>query len=251
MGSVRTLALLGAIASCLAALATAAGTAFPSGTSDDAPPIYTNAQVVAVDVVGRTLVIRNVRGLEEKVQLDDTLGGFGDIRAGDRVILTLRTGPGWTRVSSIVKSKAKPAPKVAAGSSARPAGAPVGNSRARASREAFGAQVAGLAEQADRVDRVWDEFRKACHYQPGSPNERSRGWFVLWEGSIRADLSGGFCRDLFNQVVDLGEPVTVGMAAAEDVARRELSPGDIREIRGRYGMEWGGWGLTPPKRLEQ
>ena len=100
LGSVRRLALSGATVFFLAALATAAGTAFPSGTSDDAPPIYTNAQVVAVDVVGRTLVIKNARGLEEKVQLDDTLGGFGDIRAGDQVILTLRTGPGWTPAKS-------------------------------------------------------------------------------------------------------------------------------------------------------
>ncbi len=218
---------------------------------DDGTPTYTNAQVVAVDVIARTLVIRNAKGVEEKVQLDDNLAGFGDIRAGDRVILTLRTGPGWARVSSIVKSRAVAAPKIAASSSPSAPVAPVDNSQAPASREAFGAQVASLAGQADRVDRVWNEFRSACDFPAGNPREGERGWFVIWEGSIRADLSAGFCRDLFNQVVDLAEPVNAGMAAAEDVARRTLLPGDIREVRRQYRMDWDGWTRTPPKRLEQ
>ncbi len=214
---------------------------------ENGPPTYSNAQVLGVDVTGRTLVIRNAKGLEEKLQLDDSLAGFGDIKAGDRVILTLRTGPGWARVSSIVKSRAVPATKIeaAAASSSPPTVSPVDDSQARA----FGAQVARLADQADSVDRVWNEFRSACNFKEGSPPER--GWIVLWQGSVRADLSGGFCRDLFNQIIDLSEPINAAMTAAEDVARRSLSPGEIREIRRQYRMDWDGWGQTPPKRLEQ
>jgi len=239
---------VGAVALCATALAAAEGTTIPKGTSDDGPPTYTNAEVVAVDVTGRTLVIRNAKGVEEKVQLDDALAGFDDLKAGDRVILTLRRGPGWARVSSIDKSRAVPASQVAASSPPSP---PVDNSEDLASREAFGAQVASLAAQADRVDHVWNEFRRACKLMPGNPHEGARGWFAIWEGSVRADLSGGFCRDLFNQIVDLGEPINAGMTAAEDVARRTLLPGDIREIRRQYRMDWDGWALTPPKRLEQ
>ena len=218
-------------------------------TREDGPSTYTNAQVVSVDVTGRTLVIRNAKGLEERLQLDDNLAGFGDIKAGDRVILTLRTGPGWARVSSIARSRAVPASKIKAASSPSPPGSPVDDSQASASREAFGAQVASLADQADRVDRVWNEFRSKCN--PTEGNSHERGWFVIWQGSLRADLSGGFCRDLFNQIIDLGEPVNAGMTVAEDAARRTLSPGDIREIRRQYRMDWDGWGRTPPKRLEQ
>jgi hypothetical protein len=83
------------------------------------------------------------------------------------------------------------------------------------------------------------------------PPQSARGWFVVWEGSIGADLSGGYCRDFFNPIVDLGEPINKGMTAAEDVARRSLSPGEIRKIRRQYRMDWEGWGRTPPKRLEQ
>jgi hypothetical protein len=251
MSSVRSLALVGAVALCAAALAAAEGVTSPKSTSDDGPSTYTNAQVVAVDVSGRTLVIRNTKGVEEKVELDDNLAGFGDIRAGDRVILTLRTGPGRARVSSIVRSTAVPPGKVAASPLLITPVAPVENSQEVTPREAFGAQVVRLAGQADRVEHVWDGFRSACNFKAGNPHEGARGWFVIWEGSMSADLSGGFCRDLFNQIIDLGEPIKAGMTAAEDVARRTLSPGDIREIRRQYTMDWDGWGLTPPKKLER
>jgi hypothetical protein len=240
----RCLLLLTAIAGGANRLHAAAG-------RDDAHPSYTNVQVIAVDAIGRTLVVRNTKGVEEKMQLDDNLAGFADIKAGDRVILTLHTGPGWARVSSITKSRAVPAPKIAAGSSPSLPVEPVDTAQALDSRKAFDAQVASLAGQADRVDRVWNEFRRACNFEAVNPHEGARGWFAIWEGSIRADLSGGFCRDLFNQVVDLGVSVNAGMTSAEDVARRTLSPGDIREIRRQYRMDWDGWALTPPKRLEQ
>jgi hypothetical protein len=240
---------VGAVALCASTLAAAEG--IPKGTSDDGPLTYTNAEVVAVDVNGRTLLIRNAKGAEERVELDDNLAGFRDIRAGDRVILTLRTGPGRARVTSIVKSRAVPAPVIADRPSPSPPVSPAANSQALASREAFGAQVASLAGQADRVDRVWNEFRSACNFKAGNSHEGARGWFVLWEGSIRADLSGGSCRDLFNQIIDLGEPIKAGMTAAEDAARGTLSPGDIREIRRRYTLDWDGWAQTPPKQLER
>ena len=232
----KRLALMGAVALCAAALATAEG-----------PPTYTNVQVVSLDVAGRTLVIRNARGLEEKMELDDNLAGFGDVKAGDRVMLTLRAGPGWTRVSSIVKSKAVP-PKGAVTTAPNRSVAPV--DPALASREAFASQVARLSTQADGVDRLWNEFHSSCDSMAVKPQEGARGWFTIWEGTARADLSGGFCRDLFNQIIDLGEPIKAEMTAAEEVGRRNLSPGDLRDVRRQYRMEWNGWTLPPPKRVE-
>ena len=51
MSSARKLALVGAVALCAPVLAAAEGTTIPKGSSG--PPTYTNAQVVAVDVIGR------------------------------------------------------------------------------------------------------------------------------------------------------------------------------------------------------
>ncbi len=251
MFSVKRLALMGAVALCVPAFAAVEGISTQKGTSDNGPLTYTNVRVVAIDAVGRTLVVRNAQGVEEKMQLDDNLAGFGNIRAGDRVILTLRTGSGWPRVTSIVESREEPAPRLAASPWPSPPAAPVDSSQVLASREAFAAQVASLAGGADRVDRVWNEFRSACKPEAGNQPQGTRGWFAVWEGSVRADMSGGFCRDLFNQILDLAEPVKAGMSAAEDVARRTLSPGDIREIRRQYRMDWDGWALPPPKRVDQ
>jgi hypothetical protein len=52
MSSVRKLGLMGAVALCAPVLATAEGITIPKGSSG--PPTYTNAQVVAVDVIGRS-----------------------------------------------------------------------------------------------------------------------------------------------------------------------------------------------------
>lgn len=237
----RLLALLTLMASGAASVHAAA--------AGDAPPSYTNVQVVSVDAVGRTLVVRKPSGMDEKLALDDTLAGFGDIKAGDHVIVSFRSGPGWTRVSSIAKSTAVPPPRVTASPVPSPRPAAADNARVVA-RDAFDVQVARVGGQADRVDRVWNDFKSACSFK-GTPREGARGWFAVWEGSIRADMSGGVCRDLFNQVVDLGEPVKQEMNAAEDVARRTLTPGEIRDIRRLYRMDWDGWALTAPKPLER
>ena len=58
-------------------------------------------------------------------------------------------------------------------------------------------------------------------------------------------------RDWVYQIIGQGEAVKTQMAAAEDVARRSLAPGSIREIRRRYALEWEGWGLSAPERLSQ
>ena len=65
-----------------------------------------------------------------------------------------------------------------------------------------------------------------------------------------ADLSSGFCRDLFNQIVSPGEGIKKGMAAAEDVARKTLDAGEMRDIRKLNSMDWDGWALSAPDRRD-
>jgi DNA-binding beta-propeller fold protein YncE len=63
----------------------------------------------------------------------------------------------------------------------------------------------------------------------------------------QVDLSSGNCRDMYNQIVSLGQAVSEAMADAEDTAGRVLSPGRIREIERRHSLEWGGWGRGAPE----
>jgi hypothetical protein len=208
-------------------------------------PTYTNAWVVSINPLERTLVIRQADGTQQTVQLDDTVGGFGDVRVGDEVILGLRAQPGWPRVTVITKSTTATASRGTAAPRPLP---PAASETSQAASDAFARQVANLAQDADRVDRLWSAFRTTCDATVGSEYEGGREWFGLWTNDVRADLSNGTCRDLYNQIIGVGETVMRGMAGAEDAARRSLSPGDMRDVRLRYSMDWDGWALPAPER---
>ena len=60
-------------------------------------PTYSNVAVVSVDPARRVVVLRNPRGVNESFILDDLMAGTGDVKPGDRVIVTLRGGPGRVR----------------------------------------------------------------------------------------------------------------------------------------------------------
>jgi hypothetical protein len=231
----RTPALL--VAGLLtAALATAQG------------PLYTNAELVSIDAAARLVVVRTNDGQTRTMRLADQLVGPKDVRPGDEVILAVRNQPGMPLVSRIQKSvlptpvrrplAAPPAP-------AETVSAPAAEPPALA---AFNSRVASLAQQAAYVDALWASFAASCDASVATRYDRD--WFALWEsGTVRADLSTGFCRDLYNQVIARGESVKAGMSAAEDAARRAaLLPGSIRDVRRRYALDWDGWQRSAPER---
>ena len=65
-------------------------------------------------------------------------------------------------------------------------------------------QVATLSMNARAVDSMWSSFVTACNVKPVANEGGGRDWFGLWDGRVQADYSGGFCRDLFNQIVSAG-----------------------------------------------
>lgn len=234
----------------LCLLAGAALTLAPASTaSAEGTPTYTNGRVLALDPTQRTLVIETAGGEKQRLELDDNTAGFGDIKSGDRVILMINGAAGRQRVSSISKVTASlPQPAPATPRSTLPK---EDSKQAEAARRIFSERVAVVAPQAGRVDSLWSTFKDTCEPSMSARYDDGREWFGLWDGQVRADLSSGFCRDLYNQIIGQGEAVKTQMAAAEDVARRSLVPGSIREIRRRYALDWEGWGLSAPERLPQ
>ncbi len=223
----------------------------------------TNAEVVSVDPSQRIMVIRNTAGKDQTVELDDQLAGFSGISAGDKVVLSLRKGPGRDRVMTITKGGATaPATETrvvtpATGTTVvtAPAGAVADTTTivvpAQASLNAYSDRVAILAQQAGEVDRLWGEFRSVCNVTVDAHFD-SREWVSLWDKQARVDLSSGSCRNLYNQILTAGETVSAGMAAAQESAKKAgLVLGDLRQVNQRYSMGWEGWGRTPPERLEQ
>ena len=242
-----------AIMACGVALALAG-----SGALAQQTPKYTNAEVVKVRSQERLLVIKNADGVEQTLELDDHVVGIGELRPGDRVILTLRGEPGRSRIESFSKSEASAksdasqrsgAPQTRPVAQQRPSAVVDDNGEETRAGDAFDARVAALASQSVRVDGLWTSFKTSCNVllRGGAAYDGARPWLSLWDGAAQVDLSSGNCRDMYNQIVSLGQAVNEAMADAEDTAGRVLSPGRIREIERRHSLEWGGWGRGAPE----
>jgi len=236
-----------AIMACGVALALAG-----SGALAQQTPKYTNAEVVKVRSQERLLVIKNADGVEQTLELDDHVAGIGELRPGDRVILTLRGEPGRSRVESFSKSEASQksgASQTRAVAQQRPSAVVDDTGEETRAGDAFEARVAALASQSVRVDGLWSSFRTSCNVllRGGAAYDGARPWLSLWDGAAQVDLSSGNCRDMYNQIVSLGQAVNEAMADAEDTAGRVLSPGRIREIERRHSLVWGGWGRGAPE----
>ncbi len=218
---------------------------------------YTTARVVSIDLQNRMLVFRGSDGKAQTAKLDDTVAGFPvGIRPGDQVIVSLRNEPGLARVSSITKSqpptaanapRPAPRPTAAAQTEATPGAVVLLGADSPAGR-AFYERVAVIALDANRVDGLWSAFRNSCDATLTGSFTGNREWTALWTNQAKSDLSSGFCRDLFNQIVNQGDGVSRAMASAEESVREQLLPGAIREIRVRHAMDFTGWGRTAPER---
>ncbi len=240
-----------AAASAIAWLALGVSSAVAQGASPRSTPTYTNAELVSIHQQQRAIVVRNNDGAQQRLELDDAVAGLADVRAGDRVILTLRGDPGRPRVQAIVKAtKTEARAETRQETAVTPTDQATDDEQLRAA-QAYSRRVADLAGEASRVDGLWTGFRTSCRVTlSDSAYQGAREWLSLWD-SVQVDLSSGYCRDLFNQIVGRGQSVNSAMAAAETEARRSLEPGTIREIQRQYSLEWSGWGRTPPRRLEQ
>jgi hypothetical protein len=190
-------------------------------------------------------VVKNNQGTEETLKLDDTVAGLEGLAKGDAVILTVRGEPGMRRVSSVTKSTA--AKQTASATTVEPATAV--DTKASQDMLAYGQQVAELSRRAAAVDSSWQQFRTTCSPTVSGEYDGGREWFSLWENRVKADLTIGPCRDLYNQILDRGEAIKASMAQAEEAARiAGLLPGDLRRVRRQNSLDWEGWSLPAPDR---
>jgi hypothetical protein len=233
------------------------GAAAPSMAQDTAT--YMNAELVTADPVRRIVVVRGAGGAKETFDLDDTVGSVGPVKPGDRVVLTVHAGVGRRRITAIAKAASSSGVVIVAPTPLTPRTAAVVVAPATttvvavqnkaAAKDAFARQVALLSQEAKPIDSTWAAFVTACKAQPVHTND-GREWFGLWDNRVQADYSSGQCREMFNQMVQSGEAIKQGMAAAEEVALKSLTAGEMRDIRKMNLMDWDGWALPPPQKRE-
>jgi S1-C subfamily serine protease len=97
-----------------------------------------------------------------------------------------------------------------------------------------------VARRASQLDDYWDRIKENCTMRiaPGYDRE----WFGLWDGRSALTSPDASCISAVRDLNRLADEVRAAMSAAQEEARRaSVIPGQLREIRRRYRMDWGGW----------
>jgi len=101
--------------------------------------------------------------------------------------------------------------------------------------------VEAIAREAVKLDNYWTRIRTNCivRVAPGYDRE----WFGLWDGRAQLDTPDAACGSAVQELQDMAAQVRTMMSTAEEAARRAaVLPGELRDIRRRYRMEWPGFG---------
>ena len=106
---------------------------------------------------------------------------------------------------------------------------------------AFEKQLKGIAERADQIDDYWDRFRKSCSASAvGRGGDRE--WFGVWAQRPDIRTTVPDCSVWLNDIVQMASAVRTAMTTTEEAARRGgVFPGEGRDLRHRYRLEWDGW----------
>ena len=100
--------------------------------------------------------------------------------------------------------------------------------------------VAAVAKRASEIDSYWARIKQNCSVRvfPGYDRE----WFGIWDDRAGLAASETSCVSALNDLHELaGEVRSVMIQAQENARRASVLPGQLRDIRRRYRMDWQGW----------
>lgn len=100
--------------------------------------------------------------------------------------------------------------------------------------------VEAVGRQAMQLDAYWNRIKANCTVRvaPGSDRE----WFGLWDGRAKLDTPDSSCGSAVRELEEMAGQVRTVMATAHEEARRaSVLPGQLRDIRRRYRMDWPGF----------
>jgi len=107
----------------------------------------------------------------------------------------------------------------------------------------YNATVGALAAQADYADLEWREYATWCGVGAVAAPSGGRAWFAIWSasgaggGNVRAD-----CSNMYRDILDRADKVKAVMLEAAERARRNgVYPGEMRDVRRRYSLDYDGW----------
>lgn len=97
-----------------------------------------------------------------------------------------------------------------------------------------------VARRAGQLDGYWNRIKANCTVRVAGGYDRE--WFGLWDGLTTLTSPDSSCSAAARDLEQLATEVRSAMTAAQEDARRASAlPGQLREIRRRYRMDWTGW----------
>ncbi|HEY3885144.1 MAG TPA: trypsin-like peptidase domain-containing protein, partial [Vicinamibacterales bacterium] len=94
---------------------------------------------------------------------------------------------------------------------------------------------------SDEIDAAWRRFKQSCNAAPTSQGA-DREWFGFWNGAPDVKANVVDCRDWTASLLQATTKIRAEMAGADEAARRAgVFPGDLRDLRHKYRLDWDGW----------
>jgi S1-C subfamily serine protease len=120
-------------------------------------------------------------------------------------------------------------------------GMPDPDSQRSTGLQRYSADVASIAARADSLDGAWHRYRVLCKVTSVPPGQ-TREWFGLYDPTSPLHRAPDACPTLLKDLQRQADAVRAGMIAAGEMARHaDVVPGDGREIRRRYRLDFLDW----------
>jgi len=113
--------------------------------------------------------------------------------------------------------------------------------RAAQALEAFEVQLKKISMRSDQIDEYWDRFKKSCNAAAG-PARGDREWFGVWSNALSVQANLTDCSGWTTDLLQITAAVRNAMTEANERARTSgIVPGQVRQLRHKYRLEWDAW----------
>jgi Trypsin-like peptidase domain len=104
----------------------------------------------------------------------------------------------------------------------------------------YGQIVEAVARQGVQLDAYWNRIKANCAVRVAPGYDRE--WFGLWDGRTTLTSADASCGAAIRELEEMAGQVREVMASSQEEARRaSVLPGQLRDIRRRYRMDWPGF----------
>jgi hypothetical protein len=107
----------------------------------------------------------------------------------------------------------------------------------------FDVVLRAVSAQADSLDSAWREYATWCGVGAPAAPVGGRTWFAIWSAvGASAGNARSNCASMRSEVLEHASRVKAAMMDASERARRAgVYPGEIRDLRRKYSLDYDGW----------